>query len=94
MDLLESDIFKRFCRLLRNEPVDEKPILFDRNFKLPVTWGQFGYVTIKAKTLQEAVDKFNESCDEIKLPYPSEYVDESFELSSTDVDYLKTIQEN
>lgn len=94
LDLLESDIFKRFCRLLRNEPVDEKPILFDRNFKLPVTWGQFGYVTIKAKTLQEAVDKFNESCDEIKLPYPSEYVDGSFELSSTDVDYLKTIQEN
>jgi len=55
--------------------------------KLAVTWEMCGYVDVEANTLEEAMKKFNDECDYIKLP-DGEYVDGSFQLSTQDVDEM------
>lgn len=60
--------------------------------KVPVTWEMCGYVEIPgAKTVEEAMEIFNETSDEIPLPTDGEYVDSSFHLSSDDVDEVKAM---
>ena len=62
--------------------------------KVAVTWQMCGYVDIpEAKTMEEAMDKFNEECDYIKLPTNGEYVDGSFELSTDDPDEMEVMCE-
>ncbi len=56
--------------------------------KLAVTWEMCGYVDVEADTLEEAMEKFNDECDYIKLPTDGEYVDGSFQLSTQDVDEM------
>ena len=58
--------------------------------KLAVTWEMVGYVDVKANTLEEAMEKFNEESDYIKLPN-GDYVDGSFRLSTEDVDEMDEI---
>ena len=58
--------------------------------KLAVTWEMTGYVDVKANTLEEAMKKFNEESDYIKLPN-GDYVDGSFRLSTEDVDEMEEI---
>lgn len=62
----------------------------DRNtdFTLPVTWEVCGFVKISAKNLEEAIEKFNETTDDIALPENGEYVDGSFQLTSQDYDFI------
>ena len=48
--------------------------------KVAVTWEMCGYVDIDADTMEEAMEKFNNESDCIKLPTNGEYVDGSFEL--------------
>lgn len=58
--------------------------------KLAVTWEMAGYVDVKANTLEEAMEKFNEESDCIELPN-GDYVDGSFRLSTEDVDEMDEI---
>lgn len=46
-------------------------------FKISVTWESYGVVEIEADTLEEAIEKFDATSDEIKLP-EGDYVDGSF----------------
>lgn len=58
--------------------------------RLAVTWEMCGYVDVEANTLEEAMDKFNEESDYIKLPN-GDYVDGSFRLSTDDVEEMEVI---
>lgn len=58
--------------------------------RLAVTWEMYGYVDVKADTLEEAMENFNKESDYIKLPN-GDYVDGSFRLSTDDVEEMKTI---
>ena len=59
--------------------------------KVAVTWSMCGFVDIDADTMEEAMKKFNEESDYIKLPTDGEYVDGSFELSSQDVGEMEAM---
>lgn len=59
--------------------------------RVAVTWQMCGFVEIEADTMEDAMDKFNEESDHIKLPTDGEYVDGSFELSSDDVDEMEAM---
>lgn len=65
-------------------------------FKIPVEWSVYGVVEIEADSIEEAVDKFDETIDDIPLPDQSEYIDDSFRRetsSSDDIEYYKDMQE-
>ncbi len=59
--------------------------------KLAVTWEMCGYVDVEADTLEEAMEKFYDECDYIKLPSDGEYIDGSFQLSTDDVDEMEAM---
>ncbi len=62
--------------------------------KVAVTWQMCGYVDIPdAKTMEEAMDRFNEESDCIELPEHGEYVDGSFALSSDSVEEMEAMAE-
>ena len=52
-----------------------------------------GYVDIDAETMEEAMEKFNNESNHIKLPTNGEYVDGSFQLSSEDVEEMEAMAE-
>ena len=60
--------------------------------KLPVTWEVCGIVEVEANSIEEAIDYFNENCDNIKLPKDGEYVDGSFRLSDNTPEFIKLYQ--
>ena len=60
--------------------------------KLPVTWEVCGIVEIEANSIEEAIDYFNENCDNIELPKDGEYVDGSFCLSDNTPEFIKLYQ--
>jgi len=47
-------------------------------FKIPVTWEASGTVEIEANSIEEAIQIFDETQDNIGLPTHSQYVDASF----------------
>ena len=55
------------------------------------TWEMCGYVDIDADTMEEAMEKFNNESDYIKLPTNGEYVDGSFQLTSDDVEVMEAM---
>ena len=59
--------------------------------KVAVTWEMCGYVDIDADTLEEAMEKFNNESDYIKLPTNGEYIDGSFQLTSDDVEEMEAM---
>ena len=59
--------------------------------KVAVTWEMCGYVDIDADTMEEAMEKFNNESDYIKLPTNGEYVDGSFQLTSDDVEVMEAM---
>lgn len=59
--------------------------------KVAVTWQMCGYVDIPADTMEEAMEKFNNESDYIKLPTNGEYVDGSFQLTSDDVEEMEAM---
>lgn len=61
--------------------------------KVPVTWEMCGYVDIKADTMEEAMEIFDNEQDYIKLPDNGEYIDGSFRLSSNDVEEMEAMSE-
>lgn len=62
-----------------------------KTFKLPVTYSVWGYVNVKAETIEDAIQYFKENSDDIELPLDvdTEYVEGSFELSSEDKEYIE-----
>lgn len=65
-------------------------------FKIPVEWSVYGVVEIEADSIEEAVDKFDETIDDIPLPDRSEYINDSFKRetgSNDDIEYYKEMQE-
>jgi hypothetical protein len=47
-------------------------------FKIPVSWEVFGIVEIEANSLDEAINIFDETSDDIPLPLENDYIDGSF----------------
>lgn len=60
--------------------------------KVAVTWEMCGYVDIEAKTMEEAMEKFEDEVDHVKLPENGEYVAGSFQLSSDDVEEMEAME--
>ena len=60
--------------------------------KLPVTWEAFGIVEVEANSIEEAVNYFNENSDYIHMPKDSEYVDGSFNLSDSELEFIELYQ--
>lgn len=58
------------------------------DIKIPVTWEVCGYVYIDADTIEEAMEKFDETCDEIPLPEGG-YVDGSFQITCREKEYIQ-----
>lgn len=50
-----------------------------KTFKIPVTWESYGVVKIKAESLEEAIEIFDKTEDDIPLPDDWYYVDASFQ---------------
>lgn len=61
-----------------------------KEFDLCVTWEMCGTVKIKAISLEEAMEIFHKTSDEIMLP-EGEYVDSSFKLSTDEVDEMEAM---
>ena len=54
-------------------------------YKIPVSWEEYGVITILADTLDEAIDKV---CDpDIPLPKDSSYIEGSFRVEDSVYDY-------
>lgn len=63
-----------------------------KTFKLPVTYRVFGYVEVEGDSLEEAVDYFKANKRDIELPFDPEYVEDSFELDTEDMETLEELQ--
>ena len=59
-----------------------------KNWKIPVVWQSFGVVSVVADTLKEAVAIVRDD-DTIPLPDVSEYIEESFEVSTNDIEAIR-----
>ncbi len=62
-------------------------------WKMPVTWEMCAYIQVEAKTLKQAMEIAKDPEGKIPLPTNGAYVDGSWALSSTDMGYLKALQE-
>lgn len=58
------------------------------DIRIPVTWEVCGTVHIEANSIEEALTKFDEMADYIRLP-DGEYVDGSFEITCRDKDFIE-----
>ena len=61
----------------------------EKEWSIPVSWEMCGFVKIKAKTAEEAIEIFKETADDIPLPENSYYVGGSFTLSTDNPDYIQ-----
>lgn len=61
-----------------------------KKINVPVTWTMCGYVEIEAEDMASAMEKFNQDNDNIPIP-EGEYVDDSFQLTSQDVDEMEAM---
>ncbi len=62
-----------------------------RTWSIPVTWEMCGRVEIEAETKEEAIEIFKDVMQELPLPEESYYVDDSFELSTDNIEELKAM---
>lgn len=51
-------------------------------FKLPVEWSVFGTIEIEAESLEDALKIFCKTENETGLPKESDYIEDSFQLST------------
>lgn len=54
-------------------------------FKIPVTWEVYSSVEIEATSLDEAIEIFDKTQDDISLPTEPDYVDGSFHREDVEV---------
>lgn len=58
--------------------------------RIAVNWEVSGFIEVEADSIEEAMDKFREDPNNYSLPYDGgEYVDDSFRLTTDDVDEMK-----
>ena len=79
--------------VLRNSKFIEMPeeeakekvlaLLPNQEWIVPVTWEVCGFIKVRAESAEEACKKVHEDVDDYPLPYQSEYVDESFDISGS-----------
>ena len=50
-----------------------------KKFKIPVTWEVCSTIIIEANSLEEAIEIFDQTEDEIGLPIDPDYIDASFQ---------------
>ena len=60
-----------------------------KNWKIPVSWTMTGTVNIEANTLEEAIEIAEDDEDVIPIPENGSYLEGSWEVDCTDVDYLR-----
>lgn len=64
-----------------------------RTFKIPVEWCVYDTVEIEAESMEEAIEIFDETIDDIPLPTDWDYMEGSFKRSTQeemkDEDYYK-----
>lgn len=65
-----------------------------KTWRIPVTWSVCGFVYIDADSLAEAMVIARDDENELPLPLESDYIDESWELSHTDVEEVRQCYNN
>ena len=70
MSLTEKEAKEKVLALLPNQ-----------EWIVPVTWEVCGFIKVRAESAEEACRKVHEDVDDYPLPYQSEYVDASFDIS-------------
>lgn len=58
-------------------------LLPNQEWIVPVTWEACGFIKVRAESAEEACRKVHEDADDYPLPYQSEYVDASFDISGS-----------
>jgi hypothetical protein len=53
----------------------------EKDWIVPVTWEACGFIKVKAESAEQACSMVHENPDEYPLPYQSEYIDGSFDIS-------------
>lgn len=81
-ELLSNEDFQ-FWQTLSNEDIKIN------TYKLPVTWEVYDIVEIEATSLEEAIEIFEEAKNDMELPDEPKYVEDSFQLSTTEMEELK-----
>lgn len=51
-----------------------------KTYNVPVVWQMYGYVTVKAESMAEAVDEVENGGGDMPLPMDGEYIEGSFEV--------------
>ena len=65
-----------------------------KTWKIPVTWSVCSTVEVEADTLEEAMEIAEDKNGDIPLPVFPDYVDGSWELSETDVEFVRDFYNN
>ena len=60
-----------------------------KTWKIPVCWTMMGTVNVEADTLEEAIEIARDDEGIIPIPYNGSFLDGSWEVDCTDVDYLR-----
>lgn len=55
----------------------------EKDWIVPVTWEACGFIKVRGESAEDACRKVHENPDEYPLPYQSEYVDASFDISGS-----------
>lgn len=58
-------------------------LLPNQEWIVPVTWEACGFIKVRAESAEEACRKVHEDADDYPLPYQSEYIDASFDISGS-----------
>ena len=57
--------------------------------RLPVVWEVSDVVTVKAESIEDGIQVFKKTADDMPLPSDPDYVDGSFKLWTEDEDTIK-----
>ena len=60
-----------------------------KTWKIPVCWTMMGTVCVEADTLEEAIELARDDAGVIPIPDNGNFLDGSWEVDCTDVDYLR-----
>lgn len=69
----------------RNAGSNPAPPAKEKYYKIACRWEESATVLVKAKSLKEAIEKVR---NEDSLPYPGEYIEDSFEIDEELSEYL------
>lgn len=74
----------------KNENIGTIETVEEQEYVLAVTWEYSGYVRVKGTSLLDAMNNFNNNIDNYPIPTNTEeYVDDSYRLSTEDVEEMR-----